>query len=54
MTIGPKNFYPDPGSLWIAQETCGQCHAGYVYRVERSLMNTEAGKIQGNLHTWGI
>ena len=51
---GPKTFYPDPGSVWIADKTCGQCHVGYAYRVERSLMNTEAGKIQGNLHTWGI
>lgn len=51
---GPKTFYPDPGSVWIAENTCGQCHTGYAYRVERSLMNTEAGKIQGNLHTWGI
>lgn len=51
---GPKAFYPDPGSVWIAQNTCGVCHAGYVYRVRRSLMNTEAGKIQGNLNTWGI
>ncbi|MGB5762358.1 MAG: hypothetical protein WBM58_07385 [Sedimenticolaceae bacterium] len=51
---GPKTYYPDPGSVWIAESTCGQCHLGYAYRVERSLMNTEAGKIQGNLHTWGI
>ena len=51
---GPKAFYPDPGSVWIAERSCGQCHVGYAYRVERSLMNTEAGKIQGNLHTWGI
>jgi len=51
---GPKTYYPDPGSVWIAKNTCGQCHVGYAYRVERSLMNTEAGKIQGNLHTWGI
>ncbi len=51
---GPKTFYPDPGSIWIANNTCGQCHAGYPYRLERALMNTEAGKIQGNLHTWGI
>ena len=51
---GPKAFYPDPGSIWIADNSCGQCHVGYAYRVERSLMNTEAGKIQGNLHTWGI
>ena len=51
---GPQEFYRDPGSLWVADRTCGQCHQGYVYRLERSLMNTEAGKIQGNLHTWGI
>ncbi len=51
---GPREFYRDPGSLWVAENTCGQCHPGYVYRLERALMNTEAGKIQGNLHTWGI
>ena len=51
---GPKTYYPDPGSVWIADRSCGQCHINYAYRVERSLMNTEAGKIQGNLHTWGI
>jgi len=53
---GPKTFYPDPGSIWIADNSCGQagCHQGYPYRLERALMNTEAGKIQGNLHTWGI
>ena len=53
---GPQTFYPDPGSVWIADNSCGQagCHQGYPYRMERSLMNTEAGKIQGNLHTWGV
>ena len=51
---GPDNFFPDPGSLFIAEKTCGQCHANYAYRLQRSLMNTEAGKIQGNLHTWGV
>lgn len=53
---GPKDFYPDPGAMDINKMTCGQaaCHQGYSERVEKSLMNTEAGKIQGNLHTWGI
>ncbi len=53
---GPQLFYPDPGSIWVAENSCGQsgCHSGYSYRLERSLMNTEAGKLQGNLHTWGI
>jgi len=50
-------FYPDPGSIWIADKTCGQtiCHGPeYVYAVKLSLMNTEAGKIQGNLWAWGL
>jgi len=51
---GPKDYYPDPGSIWIADYTCGPCHPGYVHRTKLSLMNTEAGKIQGNLHTWGL
>ena len=51
---GPKEFYPDPGSIWIAENSCGACHPGYVYRNKLGLMNTEAGKIQGNLVTWGF
>jgi hypothetical protein len=51
---GPKDYYPDPGSIWIADKSCGACHPGYVYRSQLSLMNTEAGKIQGNLVTWGF
>lgn len=51
---GAQHFYPDPGSIWIADKTCGLCHAGYVDRVKKSLMGTEAGKLQGNLWSWGI
>jgi len=53
---GPQTFYPDPGAMDVNKFSCGQagCHQGYAERVEKSLMNTEAGKIQGNLHTWGI
>jgi len=51
---GPDRFFPDPGSVWIADRTCGQCHAGYAERLTKSLMNTEAGKLQGNLWTWGV
>ena len=57
MKDGPKEYYPDPGSLWIADKTCGQsagCHSEHVYNLSRALMSTEAGKIQGNLHTWGV
>ncbi len=51
---GPQTFYPDPGSVWIAGNTCGQCHDGYAERLIKSLMNTEAGKLQGNLWSWGL
>ena len=51
---GPKNFYPDPGSIWISQNTCGLCHAEYTDTVKKSLMNTEAGKLQGNFWSWGL
>lgn len=49
---GPHMFYPDPGSVWIADQTCGLCHKGYAERLEKALMNTEAGKLQGNLWSW--
>lgn len=51
---GPEMFYPDPGSVWIADRTCGQCHQGYAERLALSLMNTEAGKLQGNFWSWGL
>ena len=53
-TGGPPMFFPDPGSVWIADRTCGQCHKGYADRLIKSLMNTEAGKLQGNLWSWAI
>lgn len=49
---GPKEFYPDPGSPWINQNTCGVCHDEQVRTQFTSLMFTEAGKIQGTL--WGF
>ncbi len=52
---GPEgSFYPDPGSPWVVDKTCGKCHAGYGESLRKSLMNTEAGKIQGNLWAWGV
>jgi len=51
---GPELFYPDPGSVWFADRTCGQCHQGYAERLQKALMNTEAGKLQGNLWSWGL
>jgi hypothetical protein len=49
---GPKTFYPDPGSPWINENTCGMCHEAQVGTQFTSLMFTEAGKIQGSL--WGF
>jgi hypothetical protein len=49
---GPQNFYPDPGSPWINEYTCGICHQEQVRTQFTSLMFTEAGKIQGSL--WGF
>lgn len=50
---GLAEFVRDPGSMWVADKTCGICHADTVKNTMKSLMMTEAGKIQGNLHTWG-
>ncbi|HEB52243.1 MAG TPA: cytochrome C [bacterium] len=49
---GPQQFYPDPGSPWINEHTCGTCHEWQVRTQWQSLMMTEAGKIQGTL--WGF
>jgi hypothetical protein len=50
---GLAEFVRDPGSIWIADKTCGICHADTVANTKKALMATEAGKIQGNLHSWG-
>jgi hypothetical protein len=46
-------YVPFPGSMWINDKTCGQCHPKKVYSMHRSVMQTEAGKIQGGLWGWG-
>lgn len=46
-------YVPYPGSVWINDKTCGQCHKKHVYSMHRSVMNTEAGKIQGAMWGWG-
>lgn len=42
-----------PASMWVNEKTCGLCHAEYIYAMNRNLMQTEAGKIQGALWGWG-
>jgi len=50
---GLEAFVRDPGSYWVMDKTCGLCHADTVSNMKKALMATEAGKIQGNLHTFG-
>ncbi len=49
---GP-NFFPDAGSPWINEKTCGRCHEEEVRAQWQSLMMTEAGKIQGVVWSTG-
>ena len=46
-------FVVHAGSVWVNEKTCGQCHPAYAYAQHRSIMQTEAGKIQGALWGWG-
>lgn len=50
---GGADFFPDPGSPWVNDQTCGQCHPKHVDVQWRSLMMTEAGKIQGVCWSFG-
>ncbi len=50
---GPKAFYPDPGSAWINKNSCGMCHKEQIQSQMNNLMNTEQGKIQGALYSFG-
>jgi hypothetical protein len=48
-----KAFNRHSASMWINEKTCGLCHDKWVYALNRSVMQTEAGKIQGALWGWG-
>jgi len=50
--LGGK-FIREPGSPWVNQLTCGQCHKEQVRVQWHSLMMTEAGKIQGVCWAFG-
>ena len=52
--MGPKAFYPNPGDLSVADNTCGVCHIGYGARLRTSLMQTQVGMVQGNFTAWGL
>ncbi|MEM8912062.1 MAG: cytochrome C [Planctomycetota bacterium] len=47
------DFYLDPGSPWVNDQTCGLSHPQHVEVQWRSLMMTEAGKIQGVCWSFG-
>jgi hypothetical protein len=44
-------FVLHSASVWVNEKICGQCHKERVYAQYRSIMQTEAGKIQGAI--WG-
>ncbi len=46
-------FMAWPGSQWVNDKTCGQCHKNHVYAGHRSIMQTQAGIIQGAMWGWG-
>jgi len=46
-------FVVHSGSVWVNEKICGQCHQEWTYAQFRSIMQTEAGKIQGALWGWG-
>ena len=46
-------FVVHSASVWVNEKICGQCHTEWVYAQYRSIMQTEAGKIQGALWGWG-
>lgn len=48
-----KTFVLHSGSVWVNEKVCGQCHEEWTYAQHRSIMQTEAGKIQGALWGWG-
>lgn len=48
-----NTFVLHSASVWVNEKICGQCHKAWVYAQYRSIMQTEAGKIQGALWGWG-
>ncbi len=48
-----KGIVRFPASMWVNDKTCGKCHEEYIYTMNRNLMQTEAGKIQGAVWGWG-
>jgi len=50
---GGPHFFADPGSPWVNEQTCGQCHPKHCEVQWKSLMMTEAGKIQGVAWAFG-
>ncbi len=50
---GAKEFYPNPASPWVNENSCGICHSQHTKTQYSSLMFSEAGKIQGTLWSFG-
>jgi hypothetical protein len=48
-----NTFVLHSASVWVNEKICGQCHKEWTYAQYRSIMQTEAGKIQGAIWGWG-
>lgn len=49
-----SDFTPVPAALQVNESTCGTCHKEHTYSVQRSIMNTDAGKMKAITHSFGI
>ncbi len=49
-----SGFTATPGALQVSANTCGSCHAEHNYAIERSHMNTDAGKMKTIMTSFGI
>lgn len=49
-----KAFTPVPGAIQVNANTCGQCHEDHQYNIQRSIMNTDAGKMKAITWSYGI
>ena len=49
-----SGFTATPGALQVSADTCGSCHAEHNYAIERSHMNTDAGKMKTIMTSFGI
>ncbi len=47
-------YTPVPGAMQVNANTCGLCHKDHTYNAERSIMNTDAGKMKTIMWSFGL